>query len=439
MDSQAAINEASDPPLVVRLVRRSEIARWRSLMQEHHYLGFQKIVGKALYYVATKGSQWVALLGWGSAALKCAARDQWIGWDRQLQWQRLNLIANNVRFLILPNWHRPNMASRVLAMNLKRLSHDWQLYHGNPIVLVETFVDGCRFRGTCYRAAGWQLLGKTRGYSKNNKGYWKNGQPKLVFVRSLVTDVTGYLRAAFLPPIRSHGKESIMFDINRLPLQGQGSLMELLQTLIDPRKPRGIRHPVATVVAISICAALSGARSFCAIAEWASGLSAEALTMLGSKRNQPPSEPTIRRILQKLDADRLDEQISQWLLKQHNLAQDAVAVDGKTLRGGHDGSKKAPHLLSAILHQKGVVIGQIEVQEKTNEIPKLPELLNSMPLEGSVVTADAMHTQNKTARFIVENKKADYLLIAKDNQPTLRQDIADLNLIDFPPGRNNLR
>lgn len=102
-----------------------------------------------------------------------------------------------------------------------------------------------------------------------------------------------------------------------------------------------------------------------------------------------------------------------------------MAVDGKTLRGAHDSGQPAPHLLSAILHQEAIVIGQIAVEAKTNEIPKLPQLLDPLPLQGAVVTADALHTQQDTALYLVETKKADYLFIAKDNQPTLRQDIAE--------------
>ena len=139
--SNLKISPSVDPsPFVVRPVRRDEMDRWRALMRQHHYLGFERIVGKSLFYVATKATQWVALLGWGSAALKCAARDQWIGWEPALQFKRLHLIANNVRFLILPDWHIPNLASHLLALNLKRLSQDWQLYHGHPILLAETFV-----------------------------------------------------------------------------------------------------------------------------------------------------------------------------------------------------------------------------------------------------------------------------------------------------------
>jgi hypothetical protein len=428
----------SNQSLTIRLARRDEIPRWRALMCRHHYLGFERIVGNALYYVATIEDQWVALLGWGSAALKCGARDKWIGWGPELRYQRLHLIANNVRFLILPHAHQPNLASRLLAMSLKRLSTDWLRFHGNPILLAETFVDHARFRGTCYRGAGWKELGLTRGFSKRNRTYWHHGLQKLVFVRPLVADAPAQLCAPFLPPAALSYKETPMIDVNRLPLEHEGGLMQLLNSIEEPRKPRGIRHPISTVLAIAFCAALSGARSFTAIAEWAQSLSKDVLRKMGAKRPQPPSEPTIRRVLQSIDAEKLDARISEWMIAQVPLAGKTLAVDGKTLRGTRDGDQRPLHLLSAILHQEGVVVGQLAVGEKTNEIPKLKELLEPLDLAGTTVTADAMHTQKDTARFLVEDKKADYVFIAKDNQPTVRRNIADLNLRAFPPsgGKN---
>ncbi len=438
MNGEAAAARIGRQALAVRLVRREERARWRALMRQHHYLGFQQIIGESLWYLVSVGQEWVALLGWGSAALKCGVRDRWIGWERALQWRRLHLIANNVRFLILPGWNRPNLASRVLALNVKRLSQDWEICHGHPVLLAETFVDGGRFLGTCYRAAGWQVLGETRGFSKRNRHYWHHGQRKTVLVRPLVPDAVARLVAPFLPPYHS-GKEMRMIDVNALPLEGEGGLMDLLKTLVDPRKRRGVRHPVVTVVAIGVCAALSGARSFAAIAEWAKGLSREGLRRLGSKRWNPPSEPTIRRVLQRLDANAVDAQIGQWVVRQHPLAGQAIAVDGKSLRGAHDSGQPVPHLLSAILHQEAVVIGQLEVEEKTNEIPKLQQLLGPLPLEGAIITADAMHTQTETARYLVETKHADYLFLVKENQPTLHQDIADLNMESSPPSAHHDR
>ena len=148
---------------------------------------------------------------------------------------------------------------------------------------------------------------------------------------------------------------------------------------------------------------------------------------------------TIRRVLQGLDANRLDAQIGQWVARQQLRPGVAVAVDGKSLRRSHEAGQPAPHLLSAILHQEAVVVAQRDVEEKTNEIPQLPALLAPLPLEGTVVTADALHTQKETARYLVEKKKADYLFIAKDNQPTLRQDIADLHLESIPPSAHHDR
>ena len=443
MDQAAADRRAQAIALdaiIVRPVRREERGRWQHLMRTHHYLGLRSIVGQSLWYVALFQEQWVALLGWGAAALKCAPRDAWIGWSPALRFRRLHLVANNARFLVLPEGRRPNLASRVLALNCQRLSQDWERYYGHPILLGETFVDTTRFQGTCYLAAGWVPLGQTLGFAKRGRGYVVHGQPKLVLVRPLCPEARQRLLASFLPPSHSLRKENpFMLDVNRLPLEGEGGLIEMLRTVVDPRKPRGVRHPVVTIVAIAVCAALSGARGFTAIAEWAKDLSRDTLRRLGSRRWTPPSEPTIRRVLQKLDADALDARIGPWLLQHGDLNRPAVSVDGKTLRRAHDAGAKPPHLLSAILHQEEIVVAQREVGEKTNEIPELPRLLAPLPLAGAVVTADAMHTQEATARYLVEEKKADYLFTVKDNQPTLKQDIADLHLESFPPSAHHLR
>jgi hypothetical protein len=230
-----------------------------------------------------------------------------------------------------------------------------------------------------------------------------------------------------------------MIDVNRLPLDGEGGLIEMLRELVDPRKPRGIRHPLSTVVAVAVCAVLAGARSYCAIADWAKGLAPESLRKLGSGRSEPPSEPTIRRVLQNLDAEELDRRISFWLMDRCPSEFRAFAVDGKTMRGTREIDRRPVHLLAAITHGEGLVVGQTAVEEKSNEIPALPKLLEPLPLEGAVVTADAMHTQAETAKFLVEEKGADYVFIVKGNQPALQEDIADLNLGAFPPGRDDGR
>lgn len=420
--------------LVVRPITLEERRRWQQGMAQFHYLGFENTVGEAVRYVATIGSQWVALLAWAAAALKSRHRDAWIGWNQALKWRRLHLLANNVRFLILPGVQMKNLASKVLALNLRRLSEDWQKRYGHPILLAETFIDASRFAGTCYRAAGWIALGETRGFAKRRQGYIEHGQPKIIFVRPLRPDAARMLAAPFSPPVSNPSQESIpMLDVNALPIEGAGGLLDVLKTVSDPRKRRGIRHPVVSIVAIATCACLSGARSYDAIAQWAKELSDQALQRLGCKRQKPPSEKCLRLTLQRLDAVAFDQQIGGWLAKQKLLAGKGLAVDGKTIRGAHDGEQKAPHLLSAAIHQEGIVLAQQSVDEKTNEIPCIKPLLNEVNIAGAVVTGDSLHTQIETARYLVEDKKADYVFTVKDNQPTLKQDIEDLHLEAFPP------
>ena len=141
--------------IILRPVAVTEEARFQALLQAHHYLGSLPKIGHTLWYVATWRDQWLALLSFCAPAWKCAARDRWIGWDFRLQYDRLHLIANNARFLILPGHHYPNLASRILSLCERRLAQDWPARFNHPLWLLETFVDPRYFHGTIYRAANW--------------------------------------------------------------------------------------------------------------------------------------------------------------------------------------------------------------------------------------------------------------------------------------------
>jgi hypothetical protein len=427
--------EAAVRDVVVRPLVAAEQARWRQLMEAHHYLGWTPRIGESIEYVATLASQWVALIGWGGAAWKTAPRDQWIGWDAAVRERRLHFLANNTRFLILPAAAgRKNLASKVLGLTLQRLNADWQQRYHHPLLLVETFVDPARFAGTCYRATGWVPLGLTRGYARRESGYVAHGHPKLIFVRPLQPDARQHLAAPWPPPRPvALGDRMPTFDVNRLPLYGAGGLVEALATVPDPRHRRGVRHPVQGLLAIAVAAVLAGARGFQAIGEFAAELAPEVLRRLGIPRGTPPSVKCFRLLLQGLDGDGFDRVLSGWLVRQQILTDHVVALDGKTLRGSGTPTTPARHLLSAILPDLGVVVAQQAVSAKTNEIPCAAPLLASLPLAGAVVTADALHTQAATARAIVHDHHADYVFTVKDNQPTLKEDIATLGLEGFPP------
>ena len=431
--------------VVVRPVRRGELGRWRELMARFHYLGDAELVGESLRYVAESKCGWLALTSWNVAAWKSRHREGYIGWDARTKQQRLRFVANNSRFLILPWVRVPHLASSVLAANVRRLSADWVERHGHPILLVETFVDLERFRGTCYRAANWQYLGRTRGMGRRGRGYEEHGQPKGLFVLPLHRRAREILssplpRPEILDP-KDMAKLSVEVDVNRLPLLGEGDLVEVLKGLSDPRKKRGIRHPLESVLALSVMAALSGMRSYEAIAEWAADVPKDVLRLLRCWCHQAPSEPTFRRVLQSVNAEEVDRAVGAWLAKQKGVrvqgTVQGVALDGKTLRGSGDGDKPPVHLLSAITHEAGVVLAQEGVGEKTNEIKHAASLLQDVDLAGKTVTADAMHTQRDFARFLVEEKKADYVFIVKENQPTLLDDLKTQHDGDFSPSSEN--
>lgn len=425
--------------LLVRPLLPEEKAPFRLWVERYHYLGYCPLVGESIGYIAFWNAQPVALLAWAAASLKNAPRDTLIGWDAATKQQRLPFVVQNVRFLILPHIDAPpHLASRVLGANLRRLTRDWQARYRHPLLLAETFVDESRFRGTCYRAANWKRLGLTRGFGRHAASYRHHGVPKAVWVYPLRPDALSRLRATTplcSPVAKEAGVPTPVLNPDALPLAGDGGLIDLLRTLPEVRQARGLRHPLATVLAISVLAVLQGKRSFLAIAEFAATLSPAVLKSLGARRDTPPSEPTIRRVLGRMPADQVDAVIGGWLIQQGLGLDTAIAVDGKALRGSADGGTPAVHLLSALLQREGVVVRQLRVDGKTNEIPCLQPLLQELPLEGAMVTADALHTQNATARFLVEDKHADYLLPVKDNQPSLRQDIEALGLSALPPSR----
>ena len=171
--------------LEIRLVETGNDYLWGYLLHHYHYLGLPRLVGEHLRYMAFLDGQVVACLAWASAAFKVKSRDDYIGWDHETRRGRLHLVANNARFLVLPWIRVKHLASKVLALTLKRLNNDWQNAYHHPIYLAETFVDVSRFVGTCYKAANWQFVGQTRGSAKKGNTYQFHGQSKAVYLYPL--------------------------------------------------------------------------------------------------------------------------------------------------------------------------------------------------------------------------------------------------------------
>ena len=247
--------------VVVEPVALDDEQRYQCLMQAHHYLGALPKIGQTVWYVGRWHEEWVALIGFSSPAWKCRARDAWIGWNLRVQYDRLHLLSNNSRFVILPRWRRPNLASRVLALCERRVVADWPARFGHRPLMLETFVDPSRFHGTVYRAANWQCVGHTCGYRRVRGGYSDVAStPKLVFVRALSPHARARLTQPVLDPLDRHGRPKMMLAAHHMR-----SLPELFADIDDPRR-QGRRHPLPTVLAIATAATLCDARTYQAMA-----------------------------------------------------------------------------------------------------------------------------------------------------------------------------
>ena len=425
----------------VRLLERCELKKCHQLLDQHHYLGSLKPVGERLYYVALDAQgRWLALLVFSAAAKHLKHRDRWIGWtNRQLE-RRLALVTNNSRFVLLPDCTLANLGTKVLRIVLDRLSADWQARYGHPVLIVETFVDPEQFCGTVYTANGWTELGTTDGWGRQQRDYYvKHDQPKRLFVRELCPQARRSLQAEVLkadlavveakvPPRSAHTVKEIR------------SMVEHLKQVPEFRS-RIESYPLWSLLTIMLLAALCEApRGQKDLVKFARGFSQPQRRALGIRRNRQgkypvPSQSTFCRLLQRIDGPKVEETILAIQEQARGKApqNELIALDGKEPRhGGGQG------VLTAISVPSQYYLASQIVETKTNEIPMAPKVFERLDLQGRFVSLDALHTQDETARAIVLEAGADYLLTAKGNQPTVHESIQKLLPApdaDFPPSR----
>jgi hypothetical protein len=410
--------------VTVRLLRADELGPFNFYLQEEHYLESSRLAGQWLRYVAELNGQWLALLTFSASALHLKARERWIGWSPRQRARRLGLVVNNSRFLVLPERQRyPNLASRVLGLTLRRLSADWQEQWGHPVLVVESFVDESRYRGTCYRACGFEAVGATAGFGRASRDFYQeHGQPKQLYLRELRPGARKLLRQARLPEALASSEAELA---GPCPFRAPAleSLLDRFGALPDARSGHGLRHRQRFVLACAAVSTVMGACGYRAFENTCKKFTQRQLRALGCKADEkdgryyPPSDSTFQRVLNKVDAAAVSRIIGGWLAEQEIGALAQLAVDGKVLRGSgrHDG--KALQLLSAVTHHLRLTLDQIAIEEKSNEIPALKPLLKKLDLPPvGLITADAMHCQQESARFITQELGWDYLFGLKGNQ-----------------------
>jgi len=423
-----------DQVRIVPVTERDDRRHFQRLLQQHHYLGALKPVGEQMYYAAVDAQgRWVALLLFSAPAKHLKYRDQWIGWTRPQRDRRLSLVVNNSRFLILPKRSVPNLGSRVLRLTLERLSDDWQAHYGHPVMVVETFVDPEQFCGTVYTANGWQELGLTDGWGRHRRDYYvQHDKPKRLFVRELVRKARRSLQAEHLKPTLAQvEKKAGARSYHKC--QELRALTEHFKALPEYRD-RVESYPVWSLVTLMLLAMLCDApRGQKDLAKLARRLTQHQRRALGIRPNPQgffpaPSQSTFSRLLAQLDARRLNQVLLdiQAQVRGQPTPHELIAVDGKEPRHGPGDA-----ILSAVTVPSQFYLGSALVDTKTNEIPVARELFGQLDLAGRSVSLDALHTQDQTARQLVMEQGAHYLLTVKNNQPTLRQNIAQF--IPAPP------
>ena len=425
--------------LQVRLLETHELKRCHRLLDQHHYLGSLQPVGERLYYVATDAQgQWLGLLVFSSPAKHLKHRDRWIGWTEPQRYRRLALVANNSRFVLLPGHDVPNLGSRVLRMVLDRLSADWQARYGHPVLVVETFVDPAQFCGTVYTAQGWEELGSTDGWGRHQRDYYvKHDQPKRLFVRALCPHARRSLQAEALKPDLA-GVEAKVPPRSAHTVQEIRSMVEHFKQIPEFRA-RVESYPLWSLMTILLLATLCEApRGPKDLAKFARGFSQPQRRALGIRENRHgrypvPSLSTLGRMLRRVEPGKVEEALLaiQEQVRGKPPPEELIALDGKEPKhGGGQG------VLTAISVPSQFYLGSQIVETKTNEIPMAPQLFERLDLRGRLISLDALHTQDQTARAAVLEAGADYLLTVKGNQPTVLQNIRKLLAApdaDFPP------
>lgn len=415
---------ASRGELEVTLPRADEVPWFDQQLADRHYLGAGRAVGDYLRQIVRVRGQPAALLVWGPACYALKDRDQWLGWCATHRVERLKLIVQNRRFLVLADkGQAPNLASQTLAAALRALPEQWRQSFGYRPLLCESFTDPEAYAGTCYKSSNWLPVGTTAGYSRHRADFYvPNERPKHLWLFPLEPQARLHLRAAELPADCQPGVIAPPSGVLPLVQPQMLSLFELLQRAPDPRA-KNTRFRIGAVLTIVAMALLAGRRDIAEIVRFATTLMQKQRRLLGLPRRkgthafyQVPSYTVFYQVLTRLDATAFAALIDQWLQTRAGTLPHALALDGKMIRN-HIG------LLTLAQHEDGApqAVALYDQKEGTARCEQTAAagLLEKLPaLDGKTITADALHCQKAHARSIVE-KGGEYLLQIKGNQPGL--------------------
>lgn len=415
--------------LVIRAAEEHEYKQMDALLVERHPQAAPARVGHELRLIIEQDGRWLGLMLWTSGCQRLQDRDEWIGWTHAQRAERLKLLVQLRRYLLLhESGTMPNLASKALAMAARVLPSLWKERFGFEPLLAESFSDIETQAGTCYRAAGWQAAGLSKGYAKHRGDLYSfHNRPKKVWLRPLFPKAVEWLRAPHLPQRFEKGATAAAHGQMPLKSAQMTSLAAALRRMPDPRG-RNRQYPLGAVLSVMAMALLSGARDVAQIHRFSWRLKHKQREALGF-RLQPgkkvfrmPGYSVYWSILRRLDLDAFVDILNDWLAAHHGTLPAALALDGKMIRD-------IIGVLSLVDGQTGVpvrlgVITQKEGDSERCEKNAARKMVGNMPdAQGALITGDALHTDKTMATHAVANG-ADYLLQVKKNQPTLHKRLA---------------
>jgi len=421
--------QGKDGPLTVREAGRAEASRINERLAEKHPQRAPKRVGHELRMVVEQGGEWVGVLVWTSGCQRLQDRDECIGWTNAQRAQRLKLIVQLRRYLLLHEaGTRPNLASEALAAATRVLPAMWNKRFGFEPALLESFSDIEAHAGTCYRAAGWTAVGMSKGFAKHRGDLYRfHGRPKKLWLRPLGKHAVEALRAPRLPERYEAGATADAQGQMPLKSAQMRSLASALRATPEPRASN-LRFPLGPLLCVIAMALLSGARDISQIHRFGWRLRPQQRAVLGFRRRkgkavcQMPGYSVYRDVLKALDLEAFAGVLTEWLAANRGSLPTALALDGKMIRD-------TIGILSLVEVETGVpvtlrVMTQKEGDGAHCEKTVARQLVEEMPdAQGALISGDALHTDKPFALNAVENG-ADYLLQVKGNQPTIKARLA---------------
>jgi hypothetical protein len=424
--------------LAVRVVTKAaEVKAFDGRLASEHYLGSTRPAGDFLRQIVERDGKPVAQLAWGSAALKLKDREAWIGWTPCQRAERLKLVVQNRRYLLLHDkGAEPNLASQALAAACRALPEQWQEQFGYAPLLAESFTDPEAYTGTCYKASGWEPVGMSQGYSRHRPDFYlPNARPKKLWMKELCAGARQKARAVRLDAAQAPGCVAPASGVLPLAPAQCRSLLEVLRRSPDPRG-RNTHFRIGPVLTLIAMALLGGARDIAQVTRFATRLKPQQRAALGLPRKkdtrrfyQVPSYSVFYQVLSRMDPEAFALQLNGWLSQQAGALPAALALDGKmirdligtvTLADAEDGSPVAVRIMD-----------QKEGTQRCEQTAARALIDGLASLDGQTVTADPLHCQRELARAIVD-KGGEYLFQIKGNQPKLLKHARTL-CQDHPP------